>query len=191
MTYYGNYLAHHGILGQKWGIRRYQNENGSLTSEGKKRYQEDKYNQYLSEEKNDGFFARSRAKYKAKMATKLANLSGKADARADKKLAKLSEDIKLAKANGDGKTANKLSKKWINNRYSQLYTEDFVKNIDKRTKEYIDGMKIVTAAGMVGGVLGSIGAGAAVELARAYDERDYRKGLKEQARSEYMKKYGH
>lgn len=33
-----NYLAHHGILGQKWGIRRYQNTDGSLTDAGKKRY---------------------------------------------------------------------------------------------------------------------------------------------------------
>ena len=31
------YLAHHGILGQKWGIRRYQNHDGSLTEAGKKR----------------------------------------------------------------------------------------------------------------------------------------------------------
>lgn len=31
------YIAHHGILGQKWGIRRYQNEDGSLTPEGKRR----------------------------------------------------------------------------------------------------------------------------------------------------------
>lgn len=35
---YPNYICHHGIKGQKWGIRRYQNENGSLTSAGKKRY---------------------------------------------------------------------------------------------------------------------------------------------------------
>ena len=33
-----SYLAHHGIKGQKWGVRRYQNEDGSLTDEGKKRY---------------------------------------------------------------------------------------------------------------------------------------------------------
>lgn len=31
-------LAHYGIKGQKWGIRRYQNENGTLTDAGKKRY---------------------------------------------------------------------------------------------------------------------------------------------------------
>lgn len=33
-----DYLAHHGILGQKWGVRRYQNSDGSLTTEGKARY---------------------------------------------------------------------------------------------------------------------------------------------------------
>lgn len=36
--YYGGELYHYGILGQKWGIRRYQNEDGSLTEAGKKRY---------------------------------------------------------------------------------------------------------------------------------------------------------
>jgi RimJ/RimL family protein N-acetyltransferase len=32
-----NELFHHGIKGQKWGVRRFQNPNGTLTAEGKKR----------------------------------------------------------------------------------------------------------------------------------------------------------
>lgn len=31
-------LSHHGILGQKWGVRRYQNADGTLTEAGKKHY---------------------------------------------------------------------------------------------------------------------------------------------------------
>lgn len=33
-----DYLAHHGVKGQKWDIRNYQNADGSLTAEGKARY---------------------------------------------------------------------------------------------------------------------------------------------------------
>ena len=31
-------IKHHGIKGQKWGVRRYQNADGSLTAKGKQRY---------------------------------------------------------------------------------------------------------------------------------------------------------
>lgn len=37
-NYYHDYLMHYGVKGQKWGVRRYQNADGSLTDKGKKRY---------------------------------------------------------------------------------------------------------------------------------------------------------
>lgn len=42
MYYETDYLAHYGVLGMKWGVRRYQNKDGSLTSKGKAHREEKK-----------------------------------------------------------------------------------------------------------------------------------------------------
>jgi len=43
-----NELYHHGILGQRWGVRRFQNADGSLTSAGMKRYRTNSGGGYTS-----------------------------------------------------------------------------------------------------------------------------------------------
>ena len=51
----GDELCHHGIKGMRWGVRRYQNADGTLTAAGKKRYDHD------TKDLSDG----KKAKYKA------------------------------------------------------------------------------------------------------------------------------
>lgn len=50
-----DHLEHHGILGQKWGVRRYQNSDGTWTEEGKIRYgsNSSKNKRSVSDLKND------------------------------------------------------------------------------------------------------------------------------------------
>lgn len=48
MEDYPTYLIHYGIPNQKWGVRRFQNEDGTLTEEGLARRRKDNY-KYLKE----------------------------------------------------------------------------------------------------------------------------------------------
>ena len=41
MQFFTNQLTHHGILGMRWGIRRYQNPDGTLTAAGRRRLDQD------------------------------------------------------------------------------------------------------------------------------------------------------
>lgn len=60
-----NELNHAGIKGMRWGIRRFQNKDGSLTPEGKKRYEKDESEDGQSED-----FKRARSKSVSQMSDK-------------------------------------------------------------------------------------------------------------------------
>ena len=51
-------LVHHGILGQKWGVRRYQNPDGTLTAEGRERYDVEERSEPQESRDNRTFFQR-------------------------------------------------------------------------------------------------------------------------------------
>lgn len=58
LTPEGNFISeselyHHGIKGMKWGVRRYQNPDGSLTNAGKKKYRSTSINAALAKRSND------------------------------------------------------------------------------------------------------------------------------------------
>lgn len=84
------YLEHHGIKGQKWGVRRYQNYDGSYTAKGLSRYK------------------------KAAEAYEKVNTAYK-KAKSDYKAGKISKE-KLNKVSGDRKTARNIA----NNAYRRL-----------------------------------------------------------------------
>lgn len=46
-------LYHHGIKGMKWGVRRYQNPDGSRTPEGKKRYRSTSFSAKIARKQNE------------------------------------------------------------------------------------------------------------------------------------------
>lgn len=52
MSEYPSYLIHYGIQGQKWGVRRFQNEDGTYTSEGLMRRREEKH--FVAEQRRTG-----------------------------------------------------------------------------------------------------------------------------------------
>lgn len=105
-------LAHHGILGQKWGIRRFQSEDGSLTNAGKKRYG------------GEGFVSRTTPKIPNGVLS---------DGTSTVHKTKVPENVLYSKK--QQKLADKLKKETD---YAKLNAKDYRKNVETYKKELED-----------------------------------------------------
>ena len=72
-------LRHHGIKGQKWGVRRFQNEDGSLTGAGRKRYGTDDFKDALDKVNKADSLIKTAKKYQAEKDRKEYNNKIKTD----------------------------------------------------------------------------------------------------------------
>lgn len=121
MITYKDELYHHGIKGQKWGVRRFQYADGSLTSAGQKRYNkiERKFNKKIAKsEKEDAKVMALRAKNREKIASKY-----------DKKIGRIQRDIRSYDDVKDGLKDTKGR---------QIFTADDVKNAVNALQSKID-----------------------------------------------------
>lgn len=136
------YLQHHGVKGMKWGRRRYQNADGSLTPAGRKRYAED----------GDGIrklskSERKQAKYTRKASKKYANAghySGEAKFYRDKanEITELGERV-ARKAESAARTASEQGGKagMIKSRSLQVSANVARNTAAKARKSYDDEAK--------------------------------------------------
>ena len=131
---YYNELYHHGITGMKWGIRRYQNKDGSLTNAGKKRLDNMKSTKPVEAKDRNGKTFTSKKEYFADVrdreVTRLATLSGK-------NKEDVSEDD-LASFNWD--VEGTAESHWFSGGRKPLSSnnESDIKILSKELKDYVD-----------------------------------------------------
>lgn len=117
-------LYHHGILGQKWGIRRYQNADGSLTAAGRKRIQKEQTKALISDIKSKNKEDRKRISAQGKIDAKIAKANAKAQSKIEKEEAKANARI--------NKNIEKVKSKSLS-KSDKDKTKD--KDVDEKDKE--------------------------------------------------------
>ena len=117
INYEEEYLAHHGTKGQRWGVRRFQNSDGSLTAAGKLRYSVGNGGRSISKKVDP----KSAAKLKKRQVKETAKL----------------ERLKIKEAAKNEKRKEKLEKKkshMTNKEYVKTLSDEKLKAINSRDK---------------------------------------------------------
>lgn len=145
-------LYHHGIKGMHWGVRRYQNPDGTLTPRGRKRYEKDlnKLDKKASQHAADADMYANRADARLKAASE-----ADTDRKKNKLLKKAAKDRLLADKNYD-KLKMYESEQWkgIGDALERGTNVD-TKTVYRTNKTYVNELRRATALGH--GTLGVVG----------------------------------
>lgn len=136
---YSNELYHHGIKGMKWGIRRYQNKDGSLTAKGKEMASK-KYKKYMNRANQEVNTTENYVKAYNRAADKMNNgLIDKYNRDYDKKLGEKAKDHDFLNDKEYENGYNKLFESVLSKEYDSVMMEAYKSNSNyKKAKALAD-----------------------------------------------------
>ena len=125
---YSDELYHHGILGQRWGIRRYQKKDGSLTPAGLKRYGSEANFKKIQRAEATAKKEAEKAKYRAKTEAEIAKINKKYKInKPDAKKEETKEKEKSSKPKA--KSINEMTDDEIRARINRIQLENQLKSL--------------------------------------------------------------
>ena len=125
---YSDELSHHGILGQRWGIRRYQKKDGSLTPAGLKRYGSEANFKKIQRAEAKAQKEAEKAKYRAKTEAEIAKINKKYKInKQDEK--KEETKAKEGSSKPNAKSINEMTDDEIRSRINRIQLENQLKSL--------------------------------------------------------------